>query len=163
MQSNSQSQGRDRLHVAIIMDGNGRWGSARSLPREAGHYAGVAALRRAVECAPSLGIATLTVYAFSADNWRRPAPEVATLMLILKSYLRDELARLVEAGVRLTIIGRRDRLPDGIAALIGQAESASAHCSNLHLRMAVDYSARDAILSAAAACVPGPLTREALS
>jgi len=163
MQSNSQNQGHHRLHVAIIMDGNGRWGSARGLPREAGHYAGVAALRRTVECAPGLGIATLTVYAFSADNWRRPAGEVAVLMSILKGYLQDELDRLVEAGVRLTIIGRRDRLPDGIAALIGRAEAASAQGAKLHLRIAVDYSGRDAILAAAAACGPGPLTREAIS
>jgi undecaprenyl diphosphate synthase len=163
MQSNSQSQGCARLHVAIIMDGNGRWATARGLPRTAGHYAGVAALRRAVECAPGLGIATLTVYAFSADNWRRPATEVATLMSILKSYLQKELARLVEAGVRLTAIGRRDRLPDGIAALIGHAETVSAHGSKLHLRIAIDYSGRDAILAAAAACGPGPLTREAFS
>jgi len=163
MQSNSQNQNCDRLHVAIIMDGNGRWASAKGLPREAGHYAGVAALRRTVEGAPGQGIATLTVYAFSADNWRRPAPEVTTLMSILQSYLQNELARLVEAGVRLTAIGRRDRLPDGIAALIGHAEKASAHGAKLHLRIAVDYSARDAILAAAAACAPGPVTREALS
>jgi undecaprenyl diphosphate synthase len=163
MQSNSQSQGCARLHVAVIMDGNGRWASARGLPRTAGHYAGVAALRRTVECAPDLGIATLTVYAFSADNWRRPAAEVAALMSILKGYLQNELARLVEAGVRLTVIGRRDRLPDGIAALIAHAEKASARGSKLHLRIAIDYSARDAILAAAAACGPAPLTRDALS
>jgi undecaprenyl diphosphate synthase len=163
MQSNSQNQGCDRLHVAIIMDGNGRWAFARGRPREAGHYAGVAALRRTVECAPGLGIATLTVYAFSADNWRRPAAEVAALMSILKGYLQSELARLVEAGVRLTVIGRRDRLPPGLAALIGQAEAASAQGAKLHLRIAIDYSGRDAILAAAAACGPGPLTREAIS
>ena len=163
MQSNIQGQDCARLHVAIIMDGNGRWASARGLPRTAGHYAGVAALRRTVECAPDLGIATLTVYAFSADNWRRPATEVAALMSILKGYLQNELARLVEAGVMLTVIGRRDRLPDGIAALIARAEKASAHGSKLHLRIAIDYSGRDAILAAAAACGPAPLTREALS
>jgi len=145
------------------MDGNGRWATARGRPREAGHYAGVAALRRTVECAPSLGIATLTVYAFSADNWRRPPAEVAALMSILKGYLQNELDRLVEAGVRLTVIGRRDRLPEGVAALIGRAEAASAQGATLHLRIAVDYSGRDAILAAAAACGPGPLTREAVS
>jgi len=145
------------------MDGNGRWAVARGLPRDAGHHAGVAALRRIVECAPGLGIATLTVYAFSADNWRRPATEVSALMSLLKSYLRSELADLIKADVRLTAIGRRDRLPDGMSALIGHAETVSAGGSKLHLRIAIDYSGRDAILAAATACGPGHLTRETFS
>src|SRR5262245_23385529 len=112
------------LHVGIIMDGNGRWATARGLPREAGHHAGVTALRAVTEAAPRLGVGTLTVYAFSADNWRRPAAEVAALMKLLRRYLDNELRRLVEAGVRLNVIGRRDRLPDGLAARIERAEEA---------------------------------------
>ena len=158
-----ESQVDSRLHVAVIMDGNGRWAAARSLPRTAGHHAGIDALRRMVECAPGIGIATLTVYAFSSDNWRRPPAEVSALMAMLKGYLRDEIARLVEAGIRLTAIGRRDRLPDGLSALIDDAEVVSAGGSKLHLRIAIDYSGRDAILAAAAACGPGPLTRAAFS
>src|SRR5213594_4885090 len=96
------------LHVAIVMDGNGRWATRRGLARVAGHRAGAEAVRRTVEAAPGLGVAALTVYAFSADNWRRPAAEVAALMTILRGYLQDELAHLVAAGVRLTAIGRRD-------------------------------------------------------
>jgi undecaprenyl diphosphate synthase len=123
----------------------------------------VAALRRIIECAPDLGIAVLTVYAFSADNWRRPAPEVAGLMSILETYLRDEMADLAKAGVRLSAIGRRDRLPGCLPDLVSHAETVSAAGSKLHVRVAIDYSARDAILAAAAACGPSALTREALS
>jgi undecaprenyl diphosphate synthase len=158
-----QYQEKACLHVAIIMDGNGRWATARGLPRAAGHAAGAAALRKLVEVAPSQGIATLTVYAFSADNWRRPAAEVAALMEIFRRYLRNEVDRLVAAGVRLTVIGRRDRLPPGIVSLINRAEAASADCRTLHLRVAIDYSGRDAILAAAAACAGGPLTRESVA
>jgi undecaprenyl diphosphate synthase len=153
----------NRLHVGIIMDGNGRWATARCLPREAGHHAGVAALRAVVEAAPGLGITTLTVYAFSVDNWRRPVAEVAALMALLRRYLDKELKRLVDAGVRLTVIGRRDRLPHGLVVRIRHAEEASASGIALDLRVAIDYSARDAILAAAAVCPPGDLTREGLS
>ena len=144
------------LHIAVIMDGNGRWATRRGLPRHAGHRAGVAALRRVVEAAPALGIATLTVYAFSADNWRRPAAEVAGLMGLVRHYLGTEVARLVRSGVRLTVIGRRDRLPDGMADAIARAEAATAEAAaadgrSLHLRIALDYSARDAIVRAASA------------
>jgi undecaprenyl diphosphate synthase len=145
------------------MDGNGRWATARGLPRAAGHAAGAAALRELVEAAPSRGIATLTVYAFSADNWRRPQAEVAALMEVFRRYLRNEVDRLVAAGVRLSVIGRRDRLPPGIVASIERAEAASAHGRALHLRVAIDYSGRDAILAAAAACAGGPLTRESFA
>jgi undecaprenyl diphosphate synthase len=145
------------------MDGNGRWAVARGLARGAGHHAGVAALRRIIECAPNLGIAVLTVYAFSADNWRRPAPEVSALMSILENYLRDQVADLVKAGIRLTAIGRRDRLPGCLPDLISHAEAVGAGGSKLHLRVAIDYSGRDAILAAAAACGAGSLTREAVS
>ena len=138
------------LHVAIIMDGNGRWAQRRGLPRVAGHREGIEAVRRTVEAAPDLGIGTLTLFAFSADNWRRPLPEVTTLMMLLRCYLRTELNRLVESGVRLRAIGRRDRLPEDLAADIATAEAASALGTRLDLNVAIDYSARDAIANAAA-------------
>ena len=138
------------LHVAIIMDGNGRWAQRRGLPRVAGHREGIEAVRRTVEAAPDLGIGTLTLFAFSADNWRRPLPEVTTLMMLLRRYLRTELNRLVESGVRLRAIGRRDRLPEDLAADIATAEAASALGTRLDLNVAIDYSARDAIANAAA-------------
>ena len=138
-----------RMHVAIIMDGNGRWASARGLPRVAGHHAGIAALREVTEAAAGLGVGTLTVYAFSVDNWRRPPDEVAALMGLLRSYLENELERLARQGVRLSVIGRRDRLPDGLAALIGHAETVTREGTAVNLRVAIDYSGRDAILAAA--------------
>jgi undecaprenyl diphosphate synthase len=147
----SEVGGRDRLHVAIIMDGNGRWAARRGLPRTAGHRAGADAVQRVVEAAPALGITTLTLFAFSSDNWRRPRDEVAALMGLLRRYLRGELARLIENDVRLTVIGRRDRLPDGLGEEIAEAERRSGCGTRLHLRIAIDYSARDAIASAAAA------------
>src|SRR5438105_9863471 len=151
MQSNLPAKLQSgKLHVGIIMDGNGRWATRRGLSRVRGHEAGVEAIRRIVEAAPEQGVGTLTLYAFSADNWRRPKAEVAALMTLLRFYLANEVESLVRNGVRLTVIGRRDRLPDGIAAAIGRAEKATAHGSTLHLRIAVDYSSRDAILNAAA-------------
>jgi undecaprenyl diphosphate synthase len=146
------------------MDGNGRWAARRSLPRTAGHRAGADAVRRAVEAAPALGITTLTLYAFSSDNWRRPRDEVAALMSLLRRYLEAELARLLDNDVRLTVIGRRDRLPDGLANAIADAERHSAAGTRLHLRIAIDYSARDAIANAAAAWrLERPPTREEFS
>jgi undecaprenyl diphosphate synthase len=137
-------------HVGIIMDGNGRWATRRGLSRLRGHEAGVEAIRRVVEAAPKQGIGTLTLYAFSVDNWRRPKAEVTALMALLRFYLGNEVESLVRNGVRLTVIGRRDRLPNGIAAAIARAEAATATGDVLHLRIAVDYSARDAILNAVA-------------
>jgi undecaprenyl diphosphate synthase len=139
-----------KLHVGIIMDGNGRWAVRRGLTRHQGHIAGVEALRRVVEAAPDQGIGTLTLYAFSSDNWRRPSAEVAGLMELLRFYLGDELDNLVRNDVRLTMIGRRDRIPAGLAREIARAEAASAQGRALRLRIAIDYSARDAILRAAA-------------
>ena len=133
------------IHVAIIMDGNGRWASRRGLPRVAGHRAGAAAVRRVVEAAPDQGIAALTLYAFSADNWKRPPGEVATLMRLFARHLRTETPRLLENGVRLEVVGRRDRLPVPLVASIAAAERATARASRLVLRLAVDYSARWAI------------------
>jgi undecaprenyl diphosphate synthase len=138
------------LHVAIIMDGNGRWATQRGLPRAAGHRAGVAAVRRVVEHAPALGIGWLTLYAFSSDNWRRPADEVESIFWLMRAYLRLETERLRQRGARLEIIGRRDRLPNLLLREIGQAENATAGGSRLHLRIAIDYSSRDAITRAVA-------------
>jgi undecaprenyl diphosphate synthase len=137
------------LHAAIIMDGNGRWATTRGLPRVAGHSAGAEALRRAVEAAPDLGIGKLTVYAFSSDNWQRPRTEVSALMKLFHMYLRRERARCVENGVRVSVIGRRDRLPAMVLPAIESVEAATQAGTKLHLRLAVDYSSRDAILRAA--------------
>jgi undecaprenyl diphosphate synthase len=165
MQSNLAAKADTaRLHVGIIMDGNGRWATRRGLSRLRGHEAGVEAIRRVVEAAPEQGVGTLTLYAFSSDNWRRPKAEVSALMTLLRFYLGNEIEALVRNGVRLTVIGRRDRLPDGIAAAIARAEAATANGDVLHLRIAIDYSARDAILNAAArAANLTHLTRENFS
>jgi len=133
------------LHVAIIMDGNGRWATRRGLPRAAGHRRGAEAVRRVVEAAPGQGVAALTLFAFSADNWKRPASEVASLMRLFARHLRGETPRLIESGVRLEVVGRRDRLPLPLVAAIASAEQATAGGTALHLRLAVDYSARAAI------------------
>jgi len=145
-QSHQQQAGR--LHAAIIMDGNGRWALARGLPRLAGHRAGADALRRTVEAAPDLGIGVLTLFAFSSDNWRRPPEEVAGLMQLLAEHLRSETGRCLETGVRIEMIGRRDRLGAELAAAIAQAEASTAAGARLQLRIAVDYSGRDAIAGA---------------
>ncbi|HEY4406983.1 MAG TPA: di-trans,poly-cis-decaprenylcistransferase [Xanthobacteraceae bacterium] len=154
MQSTVERRGdadrRAGWHVAVIMDGNGRWATRRGLPRSAGHRAGVKAVRAVVEAAPDLGIGTLTLFAFSSDNWRRPDPEVRALMGLLRHYLRADLRELVENGVRLSVIGRRDRLPEGLSEEIARVERASAGGQRIDLRLAIDYSARDAITEAAA-------------
>jgi len=146
MQSTSQTG----LHVAIIMDGNGRWATRRGLPRVAGHRAGIETVRRIVEHAPGVGIARLTLYAFSSDNWNRPAAEVQSIFWLMRAYLRMETKKLRERGVRLEVIGRHDRLPQTLQREIEQAEFATAEGRSLHLRVAVDYSSRDAITRAAA-------------
>ncbi len=153
------------MHVAIIMDGNGRWANARGWARAAGHRAGADAVRRTVRAAPALGVSTLTLFAFSGDNWRRPPLEVEILLRLFRRHLLTETRRLAENGVRLTVIGRRDRLPDVLRELIAVAEHETRHGSALHLRIAIDYSARDEILRAAgAARVAGaPLTRDAIA
>jgi undecaprenyl diphosphate synthase len=131
------------------MDGNGRWALARGLPRVAGHYAGVEAARRVVEAAPEAGVGVLTLFAFSSDNWRRPTGEVEALMKLMGLYLERETCRCVKEGVQLEVIGRRDRLDSRLRDAIGKAEAATAGGRRLRLRLAVDYSARDAILNAA--------------
>jgi undecaprenyl diphosphate synthase len=154
-----RSRKPDRLHVAIIMDGNGRWAGRRGLPRVAGHRAGIAAVRRIVERAPDIGIGCLTLYAFSSDNWRRPPAEVDSIFWLMRAFLRLETARLKQRGARLEMIGRRDRLPRLALREIEKAERVTAGGQRLHLRVAIDYSSRDAITRAAAsaahALVPG--------
>ncbi len=143
------------LHVGLIMDGNGRWASARGLRRTEGHRRGADAVRRAVEAAPGLGVTTLTLYAFSADNWRRPAAEVSALMGLLESFLVRERAGCRRRGVRLALIGRRDRLSPALIRAIEETERATRGGARLYLRLAVDYSARSAILAAAGDLGPG--------
>jgi undecaprenyl diphosphate synthase len=137
------------IHVAIIMDGNGRWATAKGQMRTAGHIAGARTVRKIVEAAPDCGIGTLTLYAFSADNWRRPSREVSLLMRLFRRYLVSEVARCVTNGVRMRIIGRRDRIPGELLRAIQNAEHATHAGRTLDLRIAVDYSSRDAVLRAA--------------
>ena len=150
------------MHAAIIMDGNGRWATARGMPRVAGHRAGADAVRRVVEAAPDLGITTLTLYAFSEDNWTRPSREVSALMKLLGRYLIRETARCVANGVRLQAIGRRDRLAAPLLALLEESEEKTRHGRRLHLRLAIDYSSRRAILEAARR-LHGAASEESLS
>jgi undecaprenyl diphosphate synthase len=138
------------MHVAIIMDGNGRWATGRGLPRIAGHRAGLAAARRIVEHASDIGVRCLTLYAFSSDNWRRPAAEVQGIFWLLRAFLRLETERLRKRGARLQVIGRRDRLPAAVLREIEKTERATAAGQGLHLCVAIDYSSRDAITRAAA-------------
>jgi undecaprenyl diphosphate synthase len=169
LQPAPQNTLQTKLHVGIIMDGNGRWAKRQHLPRLRGHEAGIEAIRRVVEAAPEQGVGTLTLYAFSSDNWRRPPAEVTALMGLLRFYLANEVESLVKNGVRLRVIGRRDRLPDGIADAIADAEMTTADGDALNLRIAIDYSARDAILNAAVEAAAmradgmGDLTREVFS
>ena len=145
-----QSKSNSGIHVAIIMDGNGRWATQRGLPRVAGHRAGVSAVRRVVENAPPLGIHVLTLYAFSSDNWARPAQEVKSIFWIIRAFLRLECERLRQQGARLEVIGRRDRIPRPLLREIERTEAATADGRNLHLRIAIDYSGRSAIAQAVA-------------
>jgi undecaprenyl diphosphate synthase len=138
-----------KLHVAILLDGNGRWAASRGLARSEGHRAGVAAVRRVVRAAPSLGIGILTLYAFSSNNWQRPASEVLSLLNILEEFLLAEAHACAAEGVRIRIIGRRDRIPPSLVSAIESAERATQAGRKLDLRIALDYSSRDAILRAA--------------
>src|SRR2546425_3118927 len=127
------------FHVAIVMDGNGRWATRRGLPHAAGHRAGAEAVRRVVKIAPGCGIAALTLYAFSSDNWTRPTAEVSTLMRLFARYLRSETAELVAQGVKLMIVGRRDRLPHSLVTAIATAELETAGGTRLAPRLSLDY------------------------
>ncbi|HEY4216213.1 MAG TPA: polyprenyl diphosphate synthase [Gemmatimonadaceae bacterium] len=150
------------IHVGIIMDGNGRWANSRGMPRTAGHRAGVRTARKIVEAATRASVGTMTLYAFSADNWSRPTPEVGALMRLLRRSLLIESKRCIENGVRLTIVGRRDRLPASLVLAIQEAEALTVHGRNLHLRVAIDYSARESIMRAAslAGSTPDAMNRE---
>jgi undecaprenyl diphosphate synthase len=133
------------LHVALIPDGNGRWATAQQRPRTDGHRAGADAVRRTVEAAAAYGIGILTLYLFSADNWHRPRAEVLALLRLFERYLRGETARCVAEGLRVRVIGRRDRLGKRLVRAIETAESATAACDRMQLNLAIDYSSRDAI------------------
>jgi undecaprenyl diphosphate synthase len=137
------------LHVAIIMDGNGRWAQRRGLPRTAGHIEGAKAVNAIVEAAARAGIRALTLYAFSADNWGRPSAEVAALMRLLRRYLTTETRRCIDQSIRINIVGRRDRLSASLVRAIEQSEQLTAQCCGMRLRIAVDYSAQHSILEAA--------------
>jgi undecaprenyl diphosphate synthase len=161
MQSAFSVPRRDLLHVAIIMDGSGRWATRRGLPREAGHRAGAQAVRRVVEAARRLGIGTLTLFAFSGDNWQRAAHEVNHLLRLFEEFLQGEKEHWAAHGTRLSVIGRRDRFPGSLRAAAAAAEAATADNHGMHLRLALDYSGRDAILRAAARLPAGQAaTRE---
>lgn len=134
------------MHIAIIMDGNGRWASGRGLPRTAGHRAGAKAVDTVVEAAAHRGIATLSLYAFSADNWRRPQTEVGALFVLLRRYLLTQTPRCLEQSIRINVIGRRDRLAPEVLRTIERSERATAHCPGMRLRIAVDYSSQHSLL-----------------
>jgi undecaprenyl diphosphate synthase len=138
-----------KMHVAVILDGNGRWATARGLPRSAGHQQGTRTVRHCVRAASGLGIGTLTLYAFSSDNWQRPVSEVSFLMRLLDGFLRRESAQCVKHGIRVSVIGRRDRLPPALVEGIERIEAETAGGRELHVRLAIDYSAREAIWYAA--------------
>jgi undecaprenyl diphosphate synthase len=145
------------MHVAIIMDGNGRWAQSRGLPRQAGHRQGVEAIRRIVRAAPGLAITDLTLFAFSSDNWRRPPEESSSILGLIAEFALKDSAELAVNQTRLTFIGRRDRLPGMVPAAMLGAEVATVAGKRMHLRVAVDYSSRDAMLEAAQA---KPSTRQ---
>jgi undecaprenyl diphosphate synthase len=134
------------MHVAIIMDGNGRWASQSGLPRSVGHRAGAKAVDRVVETAARHGISTLTLYAFSADNWRRPQAEVSALFSLLRHYLKTQTPRCLEQSIGINVIGRRDRLPPDVLQTIERSERVTAHCGGMRLRIAVDYSSQYSLM-----------------
>ncbi|MDT7950437.1 MAG: polyprenyl diphosphate synthase [Acetobacteraceae bacterium] len=138
-------------HVAIIMDGNGRWARARGLPRAAGHRAGAQAVRRAVEAAIGCGVEWLTIYAFSSENWRRPPEEVLDLTGLLRRYLRQELAEMSREGVRLRVLGNPQRFDGDLQSELAQAEQSTRGNSRLNLNIALSYGSRDEIVAAAKA------------
>jgi undecaprenyl diphosphate synthase len=138
-----------RLHVAIICDGNGRWASSRGLPRSAGHKAGAQAARSIIGSAPHLGIQTLTLFTLSSANWKRPTTEVKSILSILEKYLEAETEHCLDEGIRLSIIGRRDRLDPRLREMVLHSEALTSKGTRLHLRLAVDYSSRYSLLRAA--------------
>lgn len=141
--------GQGPRHVAIIMDGNGRWAKRRGLPRALGHREGVQALKRTIEAAPKLGVQCLTVFGFSTENWSRPEDEVSDLMGLVRTYVASDLTRLEKAGVRLRVLGRREGLPADIADIIVRAESQTAHNDRFLLQVAFNYGGRADLVDAA--------------
>jgi undecaprenyl diphosphate synthase len=137
------------LHVAIIMDGNGRWAKSRGLPRAAGHRKGAEAVRQAITGAIELGVPYLTLFSFSSENWQRPAREVQDLMGLLRRHLRSEIAQMHEEGIRLRVIGQRERLPEDIGRLIEDAEQQTRQNTRLTVIMAISYGGRQEIVSGA--------------
>ena len=137
------------LHIAAIMDGNGRWAQQRGLARARGHRAGAASVREVVEAAARLGIGYLTLYAFSSENWKRPEKEVRLLFGLFQRYLTAERENLVRKDIRISAFGRRDRIPGIVRETLSAAEAATLHCRRLHLRIALDYGARYEIAEAA--------------
>lgn len=137
------------LHVAIICDGNGRWATSRGLPRSAGHRAGAEAARSVIRCAPHLGIHTLSFFTLSSANWKRPSSEVAEILKILQGYLEEETRHCIDEGIRLSILGRRDRLSPVLREAIAESEALTSNGKKLHLRLAVDYSSRHSLFQAA--------------
>jgi undecaprenyl diphosphate synthase len=136
------------MHIAIIMDGNGRWASRQRRPRTLGHRAGADAVNRIVEAAARRRVGTLTLYAFSAANWQRPRDEVTGLFALFKHHLLTQTRRCIEQSIRLNVIGRRDRLGADLLDLIERSERATAHCTGMRLRIAVDYSAQQSLIEA---------------
>ncbi len=149
------------LHVALIMDGNGRWAESRGLPRAMGHREGVQALKRTVQAAPDFGIRCLTVFGFSTENWRRPAEEVSDLMGLVRSYVASDLNRLAREGVRVRVLGRRTGLPADIAEIIERAERTTAHNDRFLLQVAFNYGGRADLVDAAQAYVDRLLAGQA--
>lgn len=149
------------VHVAIIMDGNGRWARSRNLPRTAGHQQGAESVRRAIEACFELGVSYLTLYGFSSENWKRPETEITDLMLLLRRYLQSEIAELHKHGVRVRVVGERDRFSPDIVALIGKAEDMTKSNDKLQLTVALNYGSRREITLAArhlaAAAVAGKI------
>src|SRR4051795_7718045 len=158
------TEGPDRtggpLHVAIIMDGNGRWAAARGLPRAEGHRRGVEALRRVVRAAHELGVLYLTIFSFSSENWSRPATEIGDLFGLLRRFIRNDLATLHRDGVRVRVIGERDGLEQDICALLKEAEDLTRNNTRLNLVVAFNYGSRQEIANAAQRLGPGGSHRQ---
>ncbi len=149
-ETDAESGGRGTpTHVAIIMDGNGRWARARGLPRTAGQIRGAEAVRRTVKAAAEAGVRYLTLFGFSSENWKRPASEIDDLMGLLRHYLKREIEELHKNGIRLYVIGDRDRLGADIVKLISDAERRTANNQRLNLTIALSYGSRDEIVAAA--------------
>ena len=149
----SLSRERCPRHVAIIMDGNGRWASLRGLPRSAGHKAGVDALRRAVKAAADFGIEFLTIYSFSSENWSRPEAEISFLLDLLRRFVRQDVAELHRAGVKIKVIGSRENLEPAMIALLDDSERLTRENSGLNLVVAFNYGSRQEISRAISAIV----------